>query len=377
MPDSMVQLLSLVDELYDTAAGHGDWRGFLGDLAGALRGVIPALFVQRGPTEPAILGVTVGLDPTWAAAYDNYYINRDLRRRKILALPSGGVFVGSALVPDRELVRSEFYNDFLRPQGYFHLLGAVPLKNEDVFAVLRVIRPRTSPAFDPDDVELVRRLVPHLSRALGLARQLAVAEARRSEVVQALDWFPTAVLLLDRQGRVVAANRSAEDLLASGDGLRADRDGLRAALPGDTLALRRLVAAAAEPTVASGDGTLTLTRPSGLRPLNLLVAPLRAPIVPDANARAQVVVFITDPERASPVPVERLQHYLGLTRAEAALVVWLAQGRRVEDAADELGITVNTARTQLKRALAKTGTGRQSELVRLALGTPAGLGVQR
>jgi DNA-binding CsgD family transcriptional regulator len=376
----MVNLLPLVEQLYDAAAGRGEWQGFLADLAGALRGVIPGLFVHDRPTEPATLGVTVGMDPAWGVAYDSYYVNHDLRRRKIWTLPASSVFVGSALVPDRELMRSEFYNDFLRPQGYFHLVGAVPLKNEDVFAVLRVIRPRTSPAFGPDDLELLRQLVPHLSRAVGLARQLALAEARRNEVGEALDWFPTAVLLLDRQNRVVAANRSAEELLASGDGLRADRDGLRAALPADTLALRRLLAAAAAPTApgaASGDGTLTLARTSGLRPLNLLVAPLRAPIAPDAKARAQVVVFITDPERASPVPVERLQHYLGLTRAEAALVVWLAQGRRVEDAADELGITVNTARTQLKRALAKTGTGRQSELVRLALGTPAALGVPR
>src|SRR5215813_10895654 len=187
MPDSMAHLLSLVEQLY-AAAGHGEWEGFLGELAGALRGVIPALFVHERPTEAATLGVTVGVDPAWAAAYDNYYVKHDLRRRKIWALPAGSVFVGSALVPNRELVRSEFYNDFLRPHGYFHLAGAVPLKNEEVVAVL--------------------------------------------------DWFPTAVLLLDRQGRIVASNRSAEELLASGDGLRADRDGLRAALPGETLALQ-------------------------------------------------------------------------------------------------------------------------------------------
>src|SRR5262249_29852773 len=201
-------------------------------------------------------------------------------------------------------------------------------------------------------------------------RWVALAQARRNEVVEALDWFPPGVVLLDRQGRVVAANRSAEDLLAAGDGLRTDRDGMRAASPGETLALRRLIAAAIEPAApgaSEGDGTLTITRPSERRPLNLLVAPLRASLAPEATARAQVVVFVTDPEEIPFAPVERLQHYLGLTQAEAALVLWLVQGRRVEDAADELGISVNTARTQLKRALTKTGTGRQAELVRLAL----------
>jgi DNA-binding CsgD family transcriptional regulator/PAS domain-containing protein len=368
-----------VDQLYEAAAGGG-WQRFLGSLAGTLRGVIPALYVHDGATGPPTLATAVDLDPSWAAAYDNYYVDHDLRRRKIWTLPAREVFVGSSLVPDEVLVRSEFYNDFLRPQGYFHLLGAVPLKQDDAFAVVRVIRPRSAAAFGSDERELLRRLVPHLSRGLLLTRQLARAEGRRNEVVEALDWFPTGVLLLDRQGRLVAANRAAEDLLTASDGLRTDRDGLRAVLPSETLTLRRLIAAATEPTApgaSDGDGTLTITRPSARRPLNVLVAPLRASIVPEAKARAQVVVFVTDPELTPPAPVERLQHYLGLTQAEAALVLWLVQGRRVEDAADELGISVHTARTQLKRALAKTGTGRQAELVRLALSTPAMLGVPR
>ena len=379
MRDPMAQLLPLVDQLYEAAASGG-WQRFLGSLAESLRSVIPGLYLHDGLTARQTLGVTVDLDPRWATAYDTYYIDRDLRRQKIWTLPAGEVFIGSELLPDRELVRSEFYNDFLRPQGYFHLLGAVPLKQDDAFAVLRLIRPRSATGFAAEERDLVRRLVPHLARGLLLSRQVALAEARRNEVVEALDWFPTGVVLLDCQGRVVAANRSAEDLLAAGDGLRTDRDGMRAASPGETLAIRRLIAAATEPAApgaSEGDGTLTITRPSGRRPLNILVAPLRGSVAPGATARAQVVVFVTDPEEIPFAPVERLQHYLGVTQAEAALVLWLVQGRRVEDAADELGISVNTARTQLKRALTKTGTGRQAELVRLALSTPAILGVPR
>src|SRR5262249_58205709 len=126
---------------------------------------------------------------------------------------------------------------------------------------------------------------------------------------------------------------------------------------------------------SEGDGTLTITRPSERRPLNLLVAPLRASLAPEATARAQVVVFVTDPEEIPFAPVERLQHSLGLTQAEAALVLWLVQGRRVEDAADELGIGVNTARTQLKRALTKTRTGPPARLVQVPRSAAAKLGV--
>ena len=116
---------------------------------------------------------------------------------------------------------------------------------------------------------------------------------------------------------------------------------------------------------------LNLTRPPPARPLNLLVAPLRGKLLSREAPRAAAVVFVTDPERLPSTPIDRVQRWLGLTRAEAALVLQLLRGRRVEDAADALGISAHTARTQLKRALAKTSTGRQAELVRLVLGTPA------
>src|SRR5262249_1437540 len=196
MRDPADQLLPLVEKLYDAAGGQTGWDGFLRSVATTLRAVIPGLFVHDRPAESATLAVTVDMDPTWGEAYDSYYIKHDLRRRKIWTLPQGGIFVGNMLVPDDELVRSEFYNEFLRPQGFFHILGAVPVKTDDTFAVLRVIRPRSSPAFGRDELELVRRLVPHLARAVGLARQLALAEARRDELVEALDWVPTAPLPL-------------------------------------------------------------------------------------------------------------------------------------------------------------------------------------
>jgi DNA-binding CsgD family transcriptional regulator len=62
-----------------------------------------------------------------------------------------------------------------------------------------------------------------------------------------------------------------------------------------------------------------------------------------------------------------------LTRAEAALAIEILKGRTIENSAAELGITVLTARTHLKRIFAKTKTKRQSELVLLLLNASAPL----
>jgi DNA-binding CsgD family transcriptional regulator len=368
--------LPLVELLYDAVGDDPGWPIFLDRVARELGGVVPGLYIYERSTDSMLFAAVSGLDPEWGRAYDSYYKTCDLRRPRIKALPAGSVFVGSALIDDRELLRSEFYNDFLRPQGYFHIIGGVPLANDDFVAVLRVIRPRSARPFVRQETALIHRLMPHLSRALSLHQRLEAAAARRDEAVEVLDWFPKGVLLLDSTGRVLAANRVAEEILAAGDGLRAGSDGLRAGLPAESAALRRLIAEAGGVQVAldPSGGVLNLTRASRDRPLNLLVAPLRGRLLTREAPRASVVVFVTDPDRVPSTPVDHVQRWLGVTRAEAALVMQLLRGRSVEDAADALGISAHTARTQLKRALTKTSTGRQAELVRLALGTPAVLG---
>ena len=62
-----------------------------------------------------------------------------------------------------------------------------------------------------------------------------------------------------------------------------------------------------------------------------------------------------------------LQSLYGLTGAEAELVGLLSRGASLEEAADRRGVTLNTARSQLKQAFAKTGTRRQGELVQFVL----------
>jgi len=62
-------------------------------------------------------------------------------------------------------------------------------------------------------------------------------------------------------------------------------------------------------------------------------------------------------------PIDRLRCHFGLTPAEARLAVNLVTGKSLRSAAAKLGISYETARSQLKNIFNKTGTGRQAELV--------------
>ena len=71
--------------------------------------------------------------------------------------------------------------------------------------------------------------------------------------------------------------------------------------------------------------------------------------------------------------IKGLKNQFGLSHGEARLAVLLANGRSLIHAAEDLGLTIETARSYSKSVFAKTGTSGQPQLVRLVLTGPASL----
>ena len=61
--------------------------------------------------------------------------------------------------------------------------------------------------------------------------------------------------------------------------------------------------------------------------------------------------------------IDLLRSHFGLTPSEARLALHLVAGETLRSAEVKLGITYESARTQLKKIFNKTGTSRQAELV--------------
>jgi DNA-binding CsgD family transcriptional regulator len=87
----------------------------------------------------------------------------------------------------------------------------------------------------------------------------------------------------------------------------------------------------------------------------------------------RAIVLVIEPKANEPADPAVVRDILGVTLGEARVAALIAAGVPPRQAAEQLGITEETARTVLKRVYSKVGVSRQNELTallsRLAIAT--------
>ncbi|GHA21493.1 hypothetical protein GCM10007989_16040 [Devosia pacifica] len=193
---------------------------------------------------------------------------------------------------------------------------------------------------------------------------------------EALNRMAVGVFLIDAERRVLFRNRRADELLDEADGISLSREGLlRGEKPQQTQALRHIIETAITRASAGnrqGSEAVALTRDSGRRPLIAVACPLgRGP----AEAGEPVVgLFVTDPEWRSSDATAAIAQLYGLSPAETRLALALVRGLRLDEIADEFGLSRNTVSYTLKNLFRKTETDRQADLISLFISNPVALG---
>jgi DNA-binding CsgD family transcriptional regulator len=306
-------------------------------------------------------------DPEFLRSYGEYYHSRNLFWRNMSRLPVGTGATDTMVMPKAELRGSEFYNDWSKPQDYLSVMGAT-LFMEGGWRTEFVVPGKNE--FEAEHLKLYNALAPHLVRAVQLNQRLARAEIGHASTAAALDRLEQGVLVTTGKARVVFANRAAEAVFASG-GLKLRERIVHAQATADTAALQSMIATCSDTGETDGGGSVSAARAQG-RPLSLLIIPLSGPIAWLSHEEPAAIIFITDPDRTALPEAVQLQRQFGLTPAESRLVLEILKGDGIAAAAERLGVLPGTARTHLHRVLAKTGTKRQADLVRLVLTTRHG-----
>jgi DNA-binding CsgD family transcriptional regulator len=285
---------------------------------------------------------------------------------------------GSQIVGEEKVKASSFYSEWLRPIGLLnHLFAVVEHQNNGVM-LLMLARREGKPDFEDDIVGEIETLVPALDQALRAGRAVRQLRALERAALRAIDVMPIGVMMLDQDGAVIEANRSARTALEAGEGLIIANGGLVVDISGRQVKLRELITRTEKEAMPFAAGELTLLpvrRQAGQRPLTLMLMPLEQTIEPGIKQAPVALLFIGDPERSVSFDQTRIARLYGLSRAESRVAALLASGKRLEEVAEALDIAYETVRKHLKQIFGKTGTYRQAELVRMLVTGPAGLSI--
>ncbi len=325
---------TVTDLIYDAAIDPDVWPLLLERMAVATRSSVGAFSLEDVGCGEANVASHFGTPPETARDYEQRYASENVFK-KVGGdrLQTGAVINCEAIVPDRELVRTAYFNEFLRPMNAQHVIAAVPFRQQSVIAVMSVLRPIGAPSFDDGDLARFRRVMPHLKRAVAIHRRLVGVDVAGTRTAAAFDRIPTGVVLLDQRGRVILCNRAAQLTVDEGDGLLLGVDGLTAAHPTEAVILARLVASACAAgngadTDGEPGGAVAISRSSGRPSLAVMVAPLRMKSFALSRERPAGVAFVGESTRSAAALERSFERLQTLLPAEARLArKLLGEGR--------------------------------------------------
>jgi DNA-binding CsgD family transcriptional regulator len=361
MPDTTA-LLQVIESFYGAALGIGGWSGALARLEDLLRadhvfiyGSGRSPFLMSGRVDERDLGRSLSL---WNQFQGDGPQEESVR--------SGSVVIGSMLMPDDVYVKTQHYNELIKPIGGRHsiLAKATGVANGASFYVCRDGRRGD---FGAPEAAAATVLLPHLSLAVALRGR--IARASEGAAASLLETFDGPALICDGDGRLIGTNARARTLLAAADGIALWGSRLGAMKPDETTKLNRAIADALEPVT---DGLprpirIRLQRRGGRLPLSLRLVPAAQFGEAVGNPRA-VAIFVGEPDAELKIDRDAVAEAFGLAPREVEIACLLAIGRSVDDIATETGLRPGSVRTYLKRIFYRTDTHNQAALVALLRG---------
>jgi DNA-binding CsgD family transcriptional regulator len=198
------------------------------------------------------------------------------------------------------------------------------------------------------------------------------AETGAQELARAgfeiLDLLNIGAIVCGVSAKVLFANRTAEAILRSGDGLAIKSDGTIHALQ-EHDAVVRLIEKACHSTNHGQNGdheSAMSVRRSSRRPLTLVVRPVgRAAPIGEQSRVTAALIMVMDSELPVQTKESELRRLYGLTVCESRLAKLLMEGRDLDACCQELGISRSTVRMHRRNLFSKTGVSRQTQLIAL------------
>ena len=163
------------------------------------------------------------------------------------------------------------------------------------------------------------------------------------------------MVVVDRQFRIAESNEAFGALVSRADGLSVCQEKLICREPNDQAALATAISHALSGELNAA--VLKIHRAQGAQPYVLrLVAPRGG-----ANARDHCLLMIVDPDEAPSPGSDIWRAMFDLTECELIIAEGLVSGRRINEIANERGVSIETVRSQTKRMFERLNVSSQAE----------------
>jgi DNA-binding CsgD family transcriptional regulator len=356
----------------EAAINSRRWENVLEELCLHLNGSAVALAEYNFDSKEGKILHSVGYDPQHLRSYTRMYapLNAWLQAREWYT--SGQVGVGEEILSSDKLVKTKFYNEWLKPMDLFHRVYAVVSQQHQQVCYLEVVRSKSKGPFKNEAQLLLKKLLPYFELATKCNHHIWESIVTSN----ALDQLPILVMVVDKHAHPLIMSRKAHEILCEEDGLYLSHEA-KVCVSGVTRASKfnALVRDSAVTSAGKGrhkGGIMIIRRYDNRPPIWVVVSPLNRRLRRVIGQEEDVaLVFVYALEECIGMAQKiMLKTFYGLTPAEQRVAQAILEGYRLDEAANKLAISRNTARTHMKRIFAKTNTARQTDLIRLLLAGP-------
>lgn len=370
------RLLDVVAQIYEAAAEPERLASLVDVVMRAMDIDSSILFLTNHRTGELVqlLGASANFDPKARADYRAHYHGQNPWYQVSKNKPGLYVKHGGELIEAGAFEKTEFRADWCKRVGIYHFLGGTAPVRDGLAVAMGLHKPARRAAFSEEEKRVFTMLLGHIVRACQLADKIGTLASREAKTYELLSRLNVGFALLDPDCRVLHVNGLAEGLVKASRWLTYSQGRIAPVHPRHLAAFQRHVRAAAMTSSgqALGAGASLAIQDPIEAPLAITFIPFRASGLALGDDQPAAAIVFSDPDSKPVHTIDDIALMLGLTPAEARLVSELSQGRTLVDAAAAIGVSANTAKSQLKSVFLKTGCKRQSELAALVAANPFG-----
>ncbi|MEM8813006.1 MAG: helix-turn-helix transcriptional regulator, partial [Pseudomonadota bacterium] len=310
-------------------------------------------------------------DPGAVEAYQAHYASVNPYMNFNILNNQQTIFTARDVVSVDQVIKGEFYNDWLKnqrpaPAG----IGLLLAREDNQIASICFNLTLEDEASKQDDLRaLLLRISNPVRFAIEARRHAIKADKNFGSAEKLIDEFPFGVAAIGPDRRVRYMNQRLSEILEQADGLNYHQSsGLTASDPRSDADLSESLGLLNSQQDAQ---PFAINRPNKSIPYVAAVFRGHCDSSPASLRRLlggvdnSALLIVVDPSVHKPAQGELLQQVFGLTAAEAKLSAALGTGADLTSFAEGNQISRYTARNQLSSALSKLGLRRQSDLVAL------------